>query len=82
MWFRNRQMELRFKSDSDLEHIPGSEDLDEDELVQLYYALELSKNKDTGGDSEPLYGVKTEQVKVCVLEYDSRFNLFRHPKRR
>ena len=75
-------MELKVKSDSNLEHIPGSEDLDEDELVQLYYALELSKNKDTGGDSEPLYGVKTEQVKVYVLEYDSRFNLFRHPKRR
>ena len=66
MWFRNRQMELRVKSDSDLEHIPGSEDMDEDELVQLYYALELSKNKDTGGDSESLYGVKTEQTKVYL----------------
>ena len=75
-------MELRVKSDSDLEHIPGSEDLDEDELVQLYYALELSKNKDTGGDSEPPFIVKTKHFKVCVLEYDSSFYLFRHPKRR
>jgi hypothetical protein len=44
MSMKNKQMELMVKSESELDALGESDDLDEDELVELYYALELSKN--------------------------------------
>ena len=44
MTLKNKSMEIRVKSEKEFDHLTDSDSLDEDELVQLYYALEISKN--------------------------------------
>jgi hypothetical protein len=44
MALKNKSLELQVKSSSELTNIDNPDDLNEEELVQLYYALEISKN--------------------------------------
>ena len=44
MTLKNKRMEIQVKSNLDFDEIEDYDDMDEEELVQLYYALEISKN--------------------------------------
>ena len=44
MAMHNKRLELQAKGDAELERLQHSGDLEEEELVELYYALEMSKN--------------------------------------